>query len=1057
MSGFFEDRIPQLAWTQIWQIAAVAVAVGVLTRLCCRRRPHLAHMLWLLVLLKCLTPPLWSSPASVFSWAAGSREVGPNDAAVKAVTTNPPANPMPAESRLIAERERHRHEMEATAQRSSGAAPVIVRNEADSILEPENPSRRFHTTTILGIVWAGGAGIYSAFVLAIGIRCWRAIRAGQLPADESLVALMHRLAERLGIKRRVRLVVSGDAIGPLACGWWRPTVVVPQTLVERHTREELEPLLAHELIHVRRGDALVGLLQLAAQCLWWFHPFVWWANRWLSRERERCCDEETVACLSYAPSRYARGLLGILEFKQQRRWPAAIPGARPFEITRRRLEHVMLHSSRFQRRTPRGCWLVLVAGAILVGPGAAPPTSEEPRTRGEAAKVVTEQEGAGDLYGDPLPGGADLRLGTVRFRHGSRTGGNIQPAITFVDNDTIVTAMDDSIRFFKAEDGQGLREMNLGERSVQYVAFSPDRKTIVTMSMQIGQPRQISYQTRFWDVFSGEHRSTLATQDGFSGFKFTSDGQTFLTTGGETIRAWDVESGKEMRRHDFEPGALIHHPAISPDAGRVAITMSKSAYLWDWRSGNDPEKLPGDHSGLRTVAFSPDNRLIAIVGDAGVQLYDATTKKLIRELRPQPDQDFFGRLEFTPDGKTLIADAILNIPMREWGIVLWDVDPATLAGDKSAEPRYRTLLTGAGQAHQLAISPDGKLLATWVGGVDGSVQVWDLESGRRLADEFIGHESRVNAVKFGPRSESIVTAGEDSSVRIWDAATGRQLRPLQHALNRWVYSVAVSRDGRHIASCQHVSLHVWDAATGQHIHELQGHGKSGIHHVTAFTPDGQQVVSFGDDLFLRIWNVENGELLTERPIRPSGIDVAEQPAVGAFGGGGYSTGGLRKAAFSENAELLVLVYDQTAYLFDVATGKETGRLKTEDGITEMAVSPDGKFLLTTGGRRVENQSESAVLLRELPSGREVWRIPIAERGALEPVAISPDGKRIAAGLRSPTHQIRVWDVGAREEILRVENMTNITYHDTFEFSHDGQRLACAQADTTVLIWDLDAP
>ena len=64
----------ELAWTQLWQVTAVAAAVALLVKMGCRHRPHLAHALWLVVLVKCLTPPLWSSPTSIFSWAA--REPG---------------------------------------------------------------------------------------------------------------------------------------------------------------------------------------------------------------------------------------------------------------------------------------------------------------------------------------------------------------------------------------------------------------------------------------------------------------------------------------------------------------------------------------------------------------------------------------------------------------------------------------------------------------------------------------------------------------------------------------------------------------------------------------------------------------------------------------------------------------------------------------------------------------------------------------------------------------------------------------------------------------------
>ncbi len=64
----------ELAWTQLWQVTALALLVGAVARFGCRRRPHLAYVLWMLVALKCLTPPLWSSSLGFFSWAQCHKE-----------------------------------------------------------------------------------------------------------------------------------------------------------------------------------------------------------------------------------------------------------------------------------------------------------------------------------------------------------------------------------------------------------------------------------------------------------------------------------------------------------------------------------------------------------------------------------------------------------------------------------------------------------------------------------------------------------------------------------------------------------------------------------------------------------------------------------------------------------------------------------------------------------------------------------------------------------------------------------------------------------------------
>ena len=60
--------LASLAAAQAWQLTVLILAVLLATRWWTQRRPHLAYVLWLLVLLKCLTPPMWSAPSSLFCW-----------------------------------------------------------------------------------------------------------------------------------------------------------------------------------------------------------------------------------------------------------------------------------------------------------------------------------------------------------------------------------------------------------------------------------------------------------------------------------------------------------------------------------------------------------------------------------------------------------------------------------------------------------------------------------------------------------------------------------------------------------------------------------------------------------------------------------------------------------------------------------------------------------------------------------------------------------------------------------------------------------------------------
>jgi len=351
------DQLGGLAWAQIWQVTLVALVVAVLVRLFCRRRAHLAYMLWMLVILKCLTPPIWSSPTGVFSWAtARAAASAPAEAAEQtAVSTRGPEEvPMMEE-----------------APPGPGRASAPISSETFARPQPglEAPKRPLRAATVLGLIWLSGSLAY--VVTAIGTRLkWSwLLRNSSLAADAALVALVAELSKRLGVKRQVRLLVTQEPFGPVAYGVFRPTLLLPGLLWCEKSPRQIEAVLAHELIHVRRGDNAAGILQLAAQAIWWFHPLVWWANRQLCRERERCCDEEAVARLGCEPGQYAQGLLDVLKLKQKLRPVFAFPGVRPGEITSKRMEEIMEPRRRFHRRTPRWCWLVGLAAAALVLPG----------------------------------------------------------------------------------------------------------------------------------------------------------------------------------------------------------------------------------------------------------------------------------------------------------------------------------------------------------------------------------------------------------------------------------------------------------------------------------------------------------------------------------------------------------------------------------------------------------------------------------------------------------------------------------------------------------------
>jgi GWxTD domain-containing protein len=123
----------------------------------------------------------------------------------------------------------------------------------------------------------------------------------------SLQTAMRRLAERLGVRRTVRLLHSAQVQAPTVLGWLKPAILMPVGCLAGMSAGQVEAVLAHELGHVRRNDYLAGVLQAVVETALFYHPAVWWVSRQMRREREACCDD-VAAQVSGDRVAYARAL-----------------------------------------------------------------------------------------------------------------------------------------------------------------------------------------------------------------------------------------------------------------------------------------------------------------------------------------------------------------------------------------------------------------------------------------------------------------------------------------------------------------------------------------------------------------------------------------------------------------------------------------------------------------------------------------------------------------------------------------------------------------------------
>lgn len=163
-------------------------------------------------------------------------------------------------------------------------APITVQSRERNI--------RIPLLRIAVLAWIGGGLLFMAVHLAsYGIYKRRLITKGAVIEDRCVLHQLQALKQELAVRRGVCLVASSEAAGPMAIGFFRAVIVLPE---EDFTAQELYFILKHELVHLKRGDTYLKLLLVAANAVHWFNPLVWLMRREAAVDMELSCDERVT-------------------------------------------------------------------------------------------------------------------------------------------------------------------------------------------------------------------------------------------------------------------------------------------------------------------------------------------------------------------------------------------------------------------------------------------------------------------------------------------------------------------------------------------------------------------------------------------------------------------------------------------------------------------------------------------------------------------------------------------------------------------------------------------
>lgn len=357
-----------------------------------RLSPALRHGLWLVVLIKLVTPPLVNIPVPLPQWVLMQVPMPPTS-----VDARENADSLSETETVSAASDDRDDTLLSMAVQQIDSFPINTNEEPSTMLAAEaaaetaNPSQladgslssesafddahlsaTFDSSTVatggwpraanvagewwsrtspivwLAWGWSAGTAIFVLIQIRRIINLHRLIAGGR-PGAIALEVLVAQIADEMGVAPPAVRVVP--LLGsPALCAWGRVSLLWPDGPLDRFSTAARRAVILHELAHLKRRDHWIGWVELLAGCGWWWNPLFWYVRHQLHENAELACDAWVVARLPDGRRAYAEALIDVAQEEPARQLSGLVLGVGDGSrsLLERRLVMIMRGGVRYQ-------------------------------------------------------------------------------------------------------------------------------------------------------------------------------------------------------------------------------------------------------------------------------------------------------------------------------------------------------------------------------------------------------------------------------------------------------------------------------------------------------------------------------------------------------------------------------------------------------------------------------------------------------------------------------------------------------------------------------------